>query len=281
MQFAAVVLSPPVQLHTLLFGFPADWLTLLADAIEVALAIAYLVGVSRLKAKGRSWPVARTVAFLTGDAVIFIATGSGFASYDNSVFTVHVIQHLLLMNGAPILLALSGSVTLLLQASNRRTQTLVIKILHSRVLRFMTLPFIAWLMNWLTMYVYFLTPVYKLSIEHPLFHDYTHLHFLIAGFFFWGALISVDPLPHKMGFPAKLGYLLSGIPFGSFLGIAIMQMQTSIDPAVHTLADTHMGGSVLWAFGEVFTLAALGVIFLQWARAEERAAVRLDRELYG
>ena len=281
MHLAADVLSPPVRLHTLLLGFPTDWLTLLADAIELALAIAYLVGVSRLKRKGRSWPVARTVAFLAGDAVVFIATGSGFASYDDSNFTVHVIQHLMLMNAAPILLALSGSMTLLLQAANRRTQTLAIKFLHSRYLRFLTLPVIAWLMNWVTMYVYFLTPVYKLSIEHPLFHDYTHLHFLISGFFFWGALIAVDPLPHKMGFPAKLAYLLSGIPFGSFLGIAIMQMHTSIDPAAHTLADTHTGGSVLWAFGEIFTLAALGVIFLQWAKAEERAAARLDRQLYG
>ena len=278
---AVVLRSPSVSLHQILTAFQTDPLAIFADLVMLAMVVAYLIGVRRLGAKGRAWPRSRTVAFLSGSFLIFFATGSGFASYDDSNFSMHVIQHLILMNAAPILLALSAPVTLLLQSSSRKIQTWTLRVLHSRWVKFVTLPFVAWLANWVTMYAYFLTPVYALSIRHPLFHYYTHLHFLIAGYIFWSAVVSLDPIPHKMSFGGKLAFLLSGIPFGTYLGIALTQMSTSIDPAVHTLADTHVGGSILWAFGEIFTLAALAAIFVQWSRADEREARRHDRELYG
>ena len=277
----AGVISPTVHLQQILTAFQLGPLSLLADLLILALLAGYLLGVRTLRLRNRDWPKSRTVAFVGGSALIFFATGSGFASYDDSVFFMHVIQHLILMNAAPILLALSAPVTLLLQASPRKVQTVALRILHSRYVSILTFPIVAWLMNWVTMYAYFLTPIYSLSIRNPLFHDYTHLDFLVAGYIYWSAVVSIDPLAHKMSFGAKIAYLLSGIPFGAFLGIALTQMSSSIDPAVHSLVDTHTGGSVLWAFGEIFTLAALAAIFVQWSRADEREARRHDRQLYG
>ena len=65
---------------------------------------------------------------------------SGLASYDDQVFAAHVVQHLLLMNFAPILFALSAPVTLALQASDRRTQQGLLKVLHHPVVEFVTNP---------------------------------------------------------------------------------------------------------------------------------------------
>jgi putative copper resistance protein D len=274
----SVVPSPPVKLSVLLTGFQTGPISFAALALEVIFALLYLWGTKTLKARGRRWPTLRTLSFLAGDVVIFLATGSGLASYDDKVFTIHVIQHLLLMNLAPIFIALSAPMTLLLQAAKRSIQTTTIKFLHSKVISVLTFPVCAWLINYSTMYVYFLTPVYQLSIEHPLFHDYTHLHFLIAGIIFWTTLIGVDPIRWKMSYGAKLAYLFAGIPFGTFLGIALTSVRTSISPA-HTVADVHAGGAVLWVFGEVFTVGAIAIIFFQWAKHEERAAIRVDREL--
>ncbi|CAG4929559.1 MULTISPECIES: cytochrome c oxidase assembly protein [Acidithrix] len=273
-------LSPSVTINQLLTGFQLDPLSILADAALVATAILYILGVRRLAKRNRIWSKWRTLSFMGSLFTIFFAVGSGFASYDDSVFWMHVIQHLLLMNAAPIMLVLSAPVTLALQASNRSTTTSILKIINSRYISFWSFPIVAWLSNWVTMYAYFLTPLYSLSIRHPLFHYYTHLHFLIAGFFFWSVVLGLDPAKHRLSFGAKLAFLLTGIPFGSFLGIAIMQSSRSIDPAANTLTDTHMGGSILWIFGEIFTFAAIGIIFVQWSRAEERSAKRLDRELY-
>jgi putative copper resistance protein D len=43
------------------------------------------------------------------------------------------------------------------------------------------------------------------------------------------------------------------------------------------LADQRLGAGIGWAFGEVPTLAVLAVLFLQWVRADERAARAHDR----
>lgn len=270
--------SPPVKLSVLLNGFQTNPLSIVAIVLEVTSVALYIFGVRVLSKKGRHWPTLRTVSFLGGMAVIFIATGSGLAAYDDKVFTIHVIQHLLLMNLAPIFIALSAPVTLLLQASKKSVQTGTIKFLHSKFISIITFPVVAWLIAYSTMYIYFLTPVYQLSIEHPLFHDYTHLHFLIAGLIFWTTLIGIDPIRWKMSYGAKLAYLLIGIPFGTFLGIALTSEKVTISPA-HTVADIHAGGAVLWVFSEVFTVGALAIIFFQWAKHEERIAQRADREL--
>ncbi len=269
--------SPPVKLSVILTGFQLGYLSIAAAIVEASLIATYLLGVKNLRSKGRRWPLLRSASFVSGVVVVFIATGSGVAAYDDSVFTIHVIQHILLMNVAPILIALSAPMTLLLQASRKSVQTTAIKILHSGFISVVTFPVFAWVLAWGTMYAYFLTPLYQLSIEHPLFHDYTHLHFLVSGLIFWTALIGVDPIRWKMSYGAKLGYLLAGIPFGSFLGIALMSVRVSISPA-HTVADIHAGGAILWVFDEVLTVAAIAIIFFQWANHEERKALRADRE---
>ena len=97
-----------------------------------------------------------------------IAVQSGLASYDDEVFAVHVVQHLLLMNFAPILYALSAPVTLALQASSRPTQQRLLKVLHHPVVEFVTNPVFVVLVTYGTMIVYFLTPFYNFSLEHPL-----------------------------------------------------------------------------------------------------------------
>lgn len=276
----ADIISPSVRLNQIIANFQVGTLSLTSDAVLIVLGFLYLWGTRKLARRQRHWSNWRTLSFFSGLGVIFFATGSGFAGYDDTVFYIHVIQHLLLMNAAPIFLVLSAPVTLLLQASVRPVKTRALRVINSRIINVLTMPIVTWLGNWLTMYVYFLTPVYALSLKNPLFHDYTHLQFLVAGYLYWSTVMAIDPLKHKLSFGAKLIFLLSGIPFGSFLGVAITQKSSSIAPFAHTLSDTHLGGSILWAFGELFTLAALAIIFFQWARNDEREARRIDRELY-
>lgn len=70
--------------------------------------------------------------------------------------------------------------------------------------------------------------------------------------------------------------------------VDVDQRRTSIDPAAHTLADTHAGGALLWIAGELVTLTALAALVVQvvqavqavhWMHDEERAAARADRRL--
>ena len=272
--------SPPVRLHTLLTAWQHDWPVVAAAAFEAAAIGWYVVSVRRLSRRARRWSAWRTAAFVCGVLVVVVATQSGLAAYDDTNFTAHVAQHLLLMNLAPPLLAMGAPVTLALQASSRSTTTRLLKILHSPPARLLTHPLLAGGLVVTTMYGYFLTPLYRLSIENTWFHYYTHLHFLLAGCLYWWPIVGVDVLPRRWGHGAKLLLLFASIPWSSFLGVAILEMSTPIAPS-YTLADTHTGGGLLWAASELFTVIFMLVVFADWAKADLRQAVRYDRQANG
>ena len=67
----------------------------------------YLWGVARLRARGDAWPPGRTFAFVgLGLGTLLVAMTSGLAAYDDSLFAVHMVQHMLLAMVAPVFLAL-------------------------------------------------------------------------------------------------------------------------------------------------------------------------------
>jgi len=275
----ADAISPPARVHDLLFAWQTDWLSLVALAVEVALGAWYVVAARRLSRRGRRWSHWRTASFLGGTALIVVAVQSGLASYDDEVFWLHVVQHLLLMNCAPILLALGTPVTLALQSSPRTTQRRLLRVLHNPVIEFVTHPAVVAVVAYGTMIAFFLTPFYQFSLEHPLVHDLTHLHFLISGCLFWWLIVGLDPSRWRLSHPAKMGILAVGIPVTAVLGVALTGANTSIAPLFHSLADTREGGGLLWVVGELTTFAALGIIVYQWMQYEERQAVRADRRL--
>ena len=270
-------ISPPVYLHTLLTGWQTDWLGLLALAVVVALGSAYVFGTIRLSKKGRQWSPWRTGSFLAGIVTIPIATFSGLASYDDSVFSIHVIQHLLLMNLAPVFLVLGAPVTLALQASGRTTQTTILKVLHHPVVEFVTNPLVVLFFYSVTMIGYFCTPFYQFSLEHPLLHDLTHFQFLVTGCLYWWLVLGIDPSRWRLTYPMKLGFLALDIPVGTLLGLALTQATTSIASSFHTLADTKNGGGILWVASELITFTAIGIVAYQWMRSDTREAERGDR----
>jgi len=114
--FLADAISPSVSIHKLLTGWQTGYLSLIALGIELAIAGWYVWSVRRLAKRGRRWSSWRTVSFLVGTLLVVIAVQSGLAAYDDEVFKMHVIQHLILMNFAPILYALGAPMTLALQA---------------------------------------------------------------------------------------------------------------------------------------------------------------------
>lgn len=265
-----------LSLGQLLFGWHLSASSGVVTAVITLAGMSYVVGIRRLAARGRRWSRWRAASWIGGLLSIVVALDSGMASYDESVFTVHVVQHLILMSTAPPLLALGAPVTLALQTLDRRKKTALLSVLHTPIARFASNPLIGFVASMGAMYGYFLTGLYPYSIAHPLFHEATHAAILAAGCLYWWPIVSADPIPRRLGYGPRIGVVLAAIPFNAFLGIAIMNMSAPISP-VNTLADTHNGGGLLWGVGELFTLGALGVLFAGWAKEEERKGKRQDR----
>jgi putative copper resistance protein D len=82
----------------------------------------------------------RTVAFLAGMGAFALATLSGVATYDTTLLSVHMVQHMVLTMVVPLLLALGAPVTLALRTLPRRPRRWLLAVLHSRVARVLSFP---------------------------------------------------------------------------------------------------------------------------------------------
>ncbi|MGO9659032.1 MAG: cytochrome c oxidase assembly protein [Acidimicrobiales bacterium] len=275
----ASIKSPSPATSTLIFHWQGQWTSFVALALEVAALAWYLRSVRRLGGRDRSWSPFKTAGFVAGLVVVAYAVEGGIAYYDVSNFTVSVIQHLLLIIVAPPLLAMGAPLTLALQSSSPRTTAVLLRALRGVPARLLTYPLVAFAGLMGTMYVYFLTPLYGFSERHPALQAYLMLHFLMAGCLFWWPMVGKDLLPRRFGFGTRFVLVFLSIPFNAALGLIIASLERPLYPAGNTLADTQSGGNVLWGLLEVVTVAALALLFVQWAREEERKAVRADRQL--
>src|SRR3954452_3290099 len=250
-----------------------------------AAGAAYGLGIRRLAARGRRWPLGRTVSFAGGLLALLIATESGVARYDNVLFTAHVVQHLLLRMVSPVLLVLGRPITLALPTAapaNRRALRLA---LHHRAVRGLAHPAVAAALFTGSLIAVYLTPVYEASLRWGPVHAWLHMHLLVVGCLFAVALIGSD-LPVRSSYPLRLLVVLATVPAHAVLGLALLgqrvvagryyeQLARSWGPSL--LADQHSGATLMWASGELFGLALAGVVFVQWWQASVREAARLDQ----
>jgi putative copper resistance protein D len=255
----------------------------------VAATAGYLVGTRRLARRGRPWPRPRTAAFLAGVAALATATLSGLARYDTVLFSAHVAQHVLLGIVAPLLLALSAPVTLALQAADRRNQVNLLRALHSRPARVLGHPVLAWFVFGATLFALYFSPLYELSLRNGVVHAWVHVHFVVAGSLFAWATIGLDPVPHRLGHPARLLLVVLTVPFHAVLGVALLSAAEPLaggfysgvarPPGSSPLADQRVGAAVMWLVGDVVSLVLTIVVARQWWATEQRRTRHLDARL--
>jgi putative copper resistance protein D len=255
-------------------------------------AALYLFGVQRLRARGDAWPLARTLSFLLGGlGTIAVATLSGLAAYDESLFSVHMVQHMLLSMVATVFLALGAPITLALRTLPRRPRSAVLAVLHSRLARVVSFPVIPWALYVASPFALYFSGWYEATLDNRALHELLHLHFLVAGALFFWPLLGIDPVPGRGSHPFRLLLVGTTLPFHAFLGVSIMSVEpdgrgllaASHYLPLHGLDESvfqqQLGGGLLWASGDIIGLLFLGVLVTQWMRASEREAQREDRRL--
>jgi len=255
-------------------------------------AAVYVYGVRRLTARGDRWPVGRTLSFVVGGlGTIALATLSGIAAYDTSLFAVHMVQHMMLSMVATVFLALGAPVTLALRTLPKGPRGVLLRVLHSRFAEIVSFPLIPWVLFVASPFALYFSGWYEATLTSPVLHELLHLHFLAVGSLFFWPLLGIDPVPGRSGHPFRMLLVAATLPFHAFLGVAIM----SVEPdgrgllaadhylPMHGLAESvfqqQLGGGLLWASGDIVGLLFLGVLLTQWMRASEREASREDRRL--
>jgi cytochrome c oxidase assembly factor CtaG len=273
------VKSPDPQASVLLFTWQAHWASFVVLALELGALVWYVTSTRRVAARGRTWSVLRTACFVVGILVIAYGTDGGIAHYEASNFTAHAVQIFLLTNIAPPLVALGAPVTLALQSSSPRTTNRLLRVLHSRPARALSQPLVAFGVAMGMAFAYFLTPLYAISERHPVFLTFLHLLFSVAVLMLWVLIVGQDKLPRRLGYGMRLVLAFLLVPFNLALGLAIANVASPLYPAANTMADTQAGGNVLLGLTEVLAVIVIAALFVEWAREEERRAVRADRQL--
>jgi cytochrome c oxidase assembly factor CtaG len=233
-------------------------------------------------------PRLRSVAFLGGLAAIAIALQSGIERYDTSLFSIHMVQHILLTLVAAPLIALGAPVTLALRvASPRVRRRWLLPILHSRLLRVLAHPVVAWLIFAGVMWAAHFSPLFDLALENELVHYVEHAVFLGAALLFWWPAVGLDPAPWRLSHPARLLYVFLQMPQNTFLAVIILNASAVLYPHYATLQrpwgptallDQKMAGGIMWLAGDLLFIAALAAILIGWMRHDERDTARSERQ---
>ncbi|KAA8887600.1 bifunctional copper resistance protein CopD/cytochrome c oxidase assembly protein [Nocardia colli] len=272
-----------------------DWrFDLIFGTLAIVLAVVYLLGVRRLRARGDAWPIGRTIAWLSGCLVLLIATSSGVGRYAPAMFSVHMGAHMALSMLAPILFALGGAVTLALRAlppAGRAgapgPREWILAAVHNPVSRFLTHPIVASVIFVGGFYALYLGGIFDTYADSHAAHLMMNAHFLLSGYLFYWVVIGIDPKPRQVEPLTRLGMVFGSLPFHAFFGIALMSMNTvlggwfyrglGLDWNGDLLGDQRTGGSLAWASGEVPLVVVMLALLIQWSRSDRRLAQRTDR----
>ena len=252
----------------------------------------YLYGVWRLHDRGDKWPVGRTLSFVVGGmGLFFFATCSGLGAYDDTLLSVHMVQHMVLSMAVPVFCALGAPVTLALRTLHRRPRAVLLTVLHSRVARVLTFPPLTFALFVISPWALYFTGWYDATLHSNFLHELMHLHLVVVGALFFTPIVGIDPVPGRVGYPFRLLLLVLTLPFHAFLGVTIMGQDTLIGhgwyPALHATMpwlpnaydDQHLAGGILWASGDLVGISVFGVLFFQWVRSSMAEARREDRRL--
>jgi putative membrane protein len=257
--------------------------------LGAALLYRWAVGVVRKAHPDNSVPRYRVVAWYLGLLVLLIALASPIATYDTTLFSAHMVQHLLMVMVAAPLLAIGAPITLLLRiTSPDARQRYVLPVLHSRIVRLLAFPVIAWILFAAVMWASHFSSLFDAALDNDLIHLFEHALYLAAGLLFWWPVVGADPSPWRLPHPARVAYLFLGMPQSSFLGLAIFTAPQPLYSHYETLtrtwgpmplADQQLAGAIMWAGGDAAFLVAMVVALWVWLRAEERAGRLADEKL--
>lgn len=222
-----------------------------------------------------------------GIAAIAVALMSGIERYDTVLFSVHMVQHLLLSLLAAPLLAFAGPITLALRVAAPQTRRRwILPILHSRLVRGLSFPVVAWVLFAAVMWAAHFSPLFDLALEDPLIHQVEHGLFLGSAMLFWWPAVGADPSPWRMSHPARALYVFLQMPQNTFLAVAILGAQAPLYEHYATiqrawgptpLADQQAAAGIMWLVGDLAFLAVILLLVAGWMRHDERRTAQEDR----
>jgi putative membrane protein len=256
----------------------------LAPGVVIALAVylgVYAVRWRRSRAPGEPHPpsVARLLVFLAGMLVLVAALLSPIDVLGEQILAMHMVQHVLLLDVAPILLIL-GLTKVLLRPATRWIHRV------ERRAGALATPIFAVVLYSAAMWVWHVPALYDAAAEHAALHVLEHLTFTGAGFLYWWHLLSPvsTRLPREGMTP--IVYMLATKVTVGFLGILLTFAPNAIfayyedQPDWWGLtpdADQALAGAIMALEQAIVMGIALAALFTRMLTESEKRERRAER----
>ncbi len=283
-------LPPEMTLDRWFTSYDLDILWLVVVGFGLFL---YLAGVHRLSLRGDRWPVHRTVFWVLGMLMLLWVTCGPINAYQEYLFSVHMLGHMMLGMAIPLLLVAGAPITLALRAVHKREdgtrggREWIMWAVHSPYARVITHPFVAAAIFIVSLWAFYFTDLVRWAMYDHLGHEWMIIHFLLSGYLFVMSLIGADPVPYRLPHAGRLITLIAVMALHAFFGIALM-MQEGLMVAEWfgsmgrtwgptPMEDQYIGGGIAWSVGEIPTLILAITVAIQWSRSDARLQRRRDR----
>ena len=255
-----------------------DWSTdpwiILALAASCA---AYLAIARRFPPRGR-----QPLAFWAGILTLVVALLSPLDAGAAYLFTMHMLQHMLLMLVAAALFALSVPPGLIGWAYSRPGVRRVLRAIWSPVPAFVL--FNGVLLAW------HLPAAYDATLRTPWVHAAEHVSFVVTGVIFWGVIVSPAPAlvraPLGMRFALLIGADILNFVLGFVLTFAGHPFYTAYAAVprlwgLSAIDDLHLGGVLMWVMGQMMYLIPVLILLnvILWRDTGRGGSVRPARML--
>jgi putative membrane protein len=257
---------------------PVGW-NLDPGAIGAATVVgaAYAVRLRNLRRVGREPGPARRACFYLGLGVLLAALISPIDTAGESrAFYVHMTQHLMLGDLAPLLLVLGVTGAVL------RPVLALPGVGHLRVLAHPLVALPAWTAAF---YVWHLPGAYQAALADPAVHSLEHLSFFVTGLMIWAAVIEPLPGPAWFGNGAKAAFVLAIRALGGALATVFIWAGQPLYPdyaagerlwGISPHSDQVIGGAIMFTEGAIVTLVVFAWLFLRWTREAEQRQTLLE-----
>ncbi len=221
----------------------------------------------------------RLTSFLAGMTLLLIALCSPVDRLGEQLFLMHMVQHLLLLDLAPILVLLGLTKVLLRPLTRRlvRVEAAAGPLAH---------PIFAIVLYVATMALWHVPAMYDAALELPVVHVLEHLTFGLAGGLYWWHLLSPIRARRRLGGMGPVVYMLATKVLVGLLGILLAFAPEAIydfyerQPRYWSLSpetDQAVGGLIMALEQSIVMGVALVFLFVRALGESDRDDERAER----
>jgi len=270
--------------HTLAAAVPVEVTWTFAPIVLIALACylgiyVWRWRISRAEGGARAASVGRLVLWCVGVFCLFLALISPIDGLGEQLASVHMVQHLLIADLAPILLIL-GLTKWILRPATRRIHRIERAAGPFGHPAFGVVAYVG------AMWLWHVPAMYNAALEHSGVHALEHISFGVAGFLYWWHLISPIRSRLRLGGMGPVLYMASTKILVGFLGILLAFSPTLLFDFYDTngtrwglspLDDQHVAGLVMALEQSIVMGIALAYLFARMLEESDEEDRRAER----